>query len=437
MSYPSVQFVASPDAGAAVLVDCNVDGPDVSVRTLHDGFSLGMASLAGDAGARGRSWGLRQGVSIPLQVEGSRAAALAALRPIARAATRDGWVRVQLDAASAPVWHRVHASEPDPLDWELIFDDRPVDRWGLKLPMVADAFGVGERIVLWSGSLTNTPVGAAWEKLLPPVVGEMPAPAEVKVSRSSWMLGTSVARSSIAQILATGASWSGSVAATADAAYLSTGGRRQTNAGSFTTWGDVVTYTPAGSAGGKQSLIRVSGSANAGAFALRWKIASGGSTLYTDPVVVSCATMLRWVTLGRVPFPLSDPNPLGGGTATTYTLQAKRVAAGGELRFDDRLVLLAVDEPATLLRTQPDDVGAVATTVLAHSEDRQAYMLGGTNLARTPDFSGGWPLLWPGEDNRLVVLQNLDPRLVATRDDSITATATVEVAYRPRYLWGI
>lgn len=67
MSYPSVQFVASPDAGAVVRLDINEVGASVQTRAQHNGFSLGMAELVGEPGSRGRSWGLRQGMSIPLK----------------------------------------------------------------------------------------------------------------------------------------------------------------------------------------------------------------------------------------------------------------------------------------------------------------------------------------------------------------------------------
>lgn len=435
-TWPSVQFVASPDAGATVLLDLNED----PIRTLHDEFSLGMAELGGEPGSRGRQLAAIRDVSVPLQIHGDRALARQMLQILARQAVRDGWLRIQLDAASDPVWFRVDGDMPSALDWSDIYNDGRPDRWHLSLPLKVSALGMGAEVTLPDVTITNDPRHASFAVVLPEIVGEMPAPAKVKLSSSSWMLGPGVATLAAAHSLTTAANWSANVTATADAGYMSTSGRRETDTSAlWDDWKTVCTFTPATMPPDSyRALIRVSASTNVGAWQVRWVVSSpsAASSISTPPVTVSAASMRRWIDTGRVPVPLTDGTALGGSSVTVLTLQARRAGIGGQLRFDDRLLLLPSTD-ATLLKITPDDVGAVATVMLADSEDREVSMLGGGQVARPPDFAGGWPILRPGEPNRLLLLQNLDPRLVATRDDLLTATATVTVSYRPRYLWGV
>lgn len=444
MSYPSASFVEAPNEDAVVRLDVNAAGVDVDVDTLHDDFSLGMGDLSGAAGSRGRVWGKRQLV-LPLRVEGARAAAMEVLRLVAREVTRDGWLRWQFTEDSPVVWFRVYASQPTPVSFDQVFIDSRVDAWISTLTMDADPFGVGEEISLGPFTVTNNPAAGTHPQsvTLPEILGDVPTPAKVRISKTAvgGMLGPTVGIHSSAPAVVTGGNWTPAVDGAVGAAAYVGGSYRQTNAGvTDAAWASLGTFTPATSlpAGRRRTALRLSGSSDAGAFLLRWLVSSPAalSSVATAPVAVSVAQMQRWVDLGVVPFPLADGAALGAAPTTVFTLQAKRVSGVGQLRLDNRLVLLPVTD-STLLVTSPGDVGTAAAQELLDGEARRTAMTSGGNLVRSPGVRGGWPMLRPDGDNVLYLAQNYDPTLVSGRDDAIASTVEVTVTYRPRSFWGL
>lgn len=273
------------------------------------------------------------------------------------------------------------------------------------------------------------------------IEGEAPAPATVVISKttSGPMLGPSVAVTATDHGTFTPDSWGSAVAAAVTDANFIAGSYRPTT-GTLADWTTVATFTPADLAFGRwRTLLRVSGSTDAGSIALRWKVSATGvaSQVYSTPVVVPVHQQRRWVTAGEVPWPLVDGTALGVTGDTVLTLQAKRIQSGGELRFDNRLVMLSAAPEATLIRLEPDSVSGSSSAVLIDAENRQAAAAVAGAPTRSPGVAGGWPYLSPTRENHLWVAQTLDPTFATGVHDSHTSTSEVTVTYRPRYLWGV
>lgn len=441
--WPSMRFCAAPSVDSETRYDLNANGIGYSAKLMRDGFALGMPTLSGEPGGRGRVWAGRV-LSLPLQVTGPKADVRVRLEAVARELLRDeNWLEWQLNADAQPRWFHTYATAPSPLSLEKVIGEREADAWGTTLSAAADPFAVGEPIVLGPFTVTNAPNSGTYPMTLDleDIEGEAPAPATVVIAKatSGPMLGPSVAVTATNHGTFTPDSWGSAVAAAVTDTNFIAGSYRPTT-GALTDWTTVATFTPADLAFGRwRTLLRVSGSTDAGSIALRWKVSATGvaSQVYSTPVVVPVHQQRRWVTAGEVPWPLVDGTALGVTGDTVLTLQAKRIQSGGELRFDNQLVMLSAAPEATLIRLEPDSVSGSSSAVLIDAENRQAAAAVAGAPTRAPGVAGGWPYLSPTRENHLWVAQTLDPTFATGVHDSHTSTSEVTLTYRPRYLWGV
>lgn len=441
--WPSMRFCDAPSRNAETRFDLNANGIGYSATLMKDGFALGMPVLSGEPGGRGRVWSGRS-LSLPLEVVGAKSDVRRRLERVARELMRaENWLEWQLDADSAPRWFRTYAAAPSPLSLTQVYTRRGVDVWGTTLSAPADPFAVGEPITLGPFTVTNAPDAGTYPMLLDlgDVEGEAPAPATVVISKSTSgpMLGPAVAVTSTPATTFTPDSWGSAVAAAVtDANFI--GGSYRPTTGTIDDWTTVAAFTPTDLTYGRWStLLRVSGSSDAGSIALRWKVSATGvaSQVYSTPVVVPVHQQRRWVTAGEVPWPLVDGTALGVTGTTVLTLQAKRIQSGGELRFDNRLTMLSAAPESSLLRLEPDAVSGASSAVLIDAEARRVAAAVGGAPTRAPGVAGGWPHLSPTRENHLWVAQNLDPTFSTGVHDAHTSTSEVTITYRPRYLWGV
>ena len=436
MSYPLLQLVDAPDVAASVRVDLNAG----LVRTVSDDFSLGAPESEGDA-----YYGPRA-VALPLMVRGTRAAAAAALGVVARAVTREGWLRVQIDATSAPTWVRFDPGSVSPLGWEHIRNGAPEDRWLATLTLTADPYMVGAEVVAGTWEVSNTPSAGTnpMRFEVPPVAGEMLAPATVRVTKTGTggFPGLAVGVGSVAPLMVAGASWSASALTGAVSSSAWAGGSYRTTTASLAgSWAPLATFTPPASPTGRRRLlVQMSGTADAGAVALQVVASSpaaAGSVSAASRTVVLRANSRGWVDLGAVPYPLADGSALGVSSPTVYTVSARRVTPGGELQIGAAALLVGHDDASLRLVQPVPGVGTGAAVVLLDGAASSVAMASSGQMVPTPGGWGGWPALSPHRDNHVFVAQSLDAVPVSGRADDMGSTVGVEVTYRPRYLWGL
>ena len=164
---------------------------------------------------------------------------------------------------------------------------------------------------------------------------------------------------------------------------------------------------------------------------------SAGDGVFAEPVVVDVVNQARWVDLGTIPWPLADAGALSVAHQASAWLWVQRMEAGGELLFDNQLLMVPVGDDSTLLAAGLRDAGAANTRVLIDAVDRRALAATSSGALPAPRARGGWPLLHPGRDNVMTVFQNLDPTRIPGRNDAHGTPSTVTVKYRPQYLWGV
>lgn len=177
MSYPLVQFVASPDVDAEVFFDCNSVEDDRWVP--REGFSFGMPTLEGDPDGISVEVGLRQGLGFLIYVAGFKSDAMAIKGALTRELNkRTGWLLVQLSEMSAPVWFRTYRTLPEATDVTNVDSvDDSDDVWSVNVRLNADAWAVGAE-ESFSLTLLNTVIGTAGEQqcVLPAIKGDVPTP---------------------------------------------------------------------------------------------------------------------------------------------------------------------------------------------------------------------------------------------------------------------
>src|SRR5690606_9245799 len=269
--YPKIRFVDAPEASAVVRFDFNADDPgaDAATAVLADDFSLGAPTLRGEPGESGRFYDPRQ-MSLPVQVHGSKALALKVQQRLAREVLRpDNWLMVQLNADTEPVWLRTFQSQPNPLNFDLVFvegyNDVREDHWRIPLTLDAEPFAVGSEVTLDLGTVLNNPTlpsgGSVIE--LPEIKGDAPAPLNVLISSASnTMRGLAVASVADGDVIVP---WTEPLAfsaamgsAVADSAFLA-GEYHQTTSAVTSSWTaitDPMLITPA-ARGRYKVLVRV------------------------------------------------------------------------------------------------------------------------------------------------------------------------------------
>lgn len=442
---PLLRFVETPTEASVVRLDINDVGATVDVRTLHDGFSLGMPELGGQPGRQGRKLGLRT-LALPMAVEGPRTAALAAHRALAREAMRDGWIQWQLDASTKPVWFRVYASTPEPVSFERVRRDRDRDSWGFKLSLQADGPGVGEVVTLGPFTVTNSPLAGAhaMQVALPEIEGDVPAQANVRVAKAGWSAAPAVGSMPTPMASFAATTWANVTGPTADSAFLDPAGYRTFTQPPVAGYVTTATFDPTGLAPGRYStMLRLRGSATGSRFLARWKVLSEGATssIYSEPFPIASTPNLRWVNGGDIPWPLIDGGSLGIPAESRLQLSIWQLSGTDSLRLDDCVLLTPAAvgrSTGTMLRMRADTpkAGTTEFNLLVSGDERRTVLSSTAAIQRPPTTEGVWPILRPGEANHIFLAQTIAPADLSFNDDK-ASTAQVTVTYRPRFLWGV
>lgn len=480
MPYPEVQFVAAPEVGAAVLFDFNSNTGTAPAQIIDGTFTLGTPSVTGDPDGLGVQYGPRE-VGFSLLVYGPRAAALATQALLARTfmLRRRGWLRVKMDAVSAPVWVRTYTPTPGELDFQFAALDGEPDAWQIEVTVAAEPLVRGVRIALWSGTINNNPVHATnpMGVTLPAVIGDAPAPLRIEANFSAThnqadiLWSTAAVPSGHTPIvwkIGTGDGWtlgSDTSAPVADATFSNSTYRRVTFATTTTLTTRLAGPAPAAVAPGRyRVMLRTARDATTGSFAFRlgYRTLYGGDRFEGSPTVVmdrgtSAATVhTTWVDLGEFTFP--TPRTSADLTAVAgipqIALQVARLSGSANCVLD-AFVLLPVDvatvttleswEKCDILVSEFAGQGpqAIAGEEQVWDGDSESSVrrdpAGLLDALVMPANRGQFPTVRPGVLNRLSLIQQM--RLAAgsfgttNNTDVLTHSAFVEVSYQPRHLW--
>lgn len=168
---------------------------------------------------------------------------------------------------------------------------------------------------------------------------------------------------------------------------------------------------------------------------LRWGDPSIAATtrIENDAYTTSGSGSIVTADLGLISIPTGfDPVTDSSGVelpvsnAFSLELRAERVSGTGTIDFDCLLLVPADDRLAIVNWTR-----AAADYVL-DARDNSAHARDGSDQvlsAKAPPISGGFPMLSPGQTNRIYLLR------VVSGDQAWTLTTyTVSVSYHPRYL---
>lgn len=466
MAYPKVQIVASPDPGATVLYDFNVDP---TRKVGRDGFDAGYPEWRGEPGTVGGVDDYRTIQFTHLIDAVDDTTARANLIKLGQLLLADkGWLLIQQRASSNPRWARIWRSSPGALSWDRVQirtttgSGAAKGKYAFDLALEADPFLQEASVTLASGTITNDPASGSFQLALPDVLGDAPAPAIVTMTPSARADGA-LHLLQCAPVLAagtgapivwqvgTGDGWSVSAmaAATADADW-SGGSYRQTT-GAAASVGGSKTVQP----GHYRAFVRAGAPAAATGV---WRFGFYSSPLSAPVVseswqiVAGSADEAQWHPVGIVTFPLGAAladSVLAVEPAITVTvaMTIDRISGTGNLNVD-AIVLLPVSDEATSLRWAVfcNVADTSITNDIVDGDQQIIYSRdpGDSKLkTRPPVAMGGFPVLQPGP-NVMHILGALvggkadgDGVLatVPSRVDLITVTTAVIVTYRPRYLW--
>ena len=169
---------------------------------------------------------------------------------------------------------------------------------------------------------------------------------------------------------------------------------------------------------------------------LVWGNVSASATLVTnDTYATANTTSIVTADLGLIAVPMgNDPvaDPSGAEVAVSDTfrlrLQAERTSGSGTIDFDF-IALVPADDRLAFVQWSVNDgdhyvLDAGGTSV--HLRDSSSRVLSG----RAPAVVGGFPMLSPGETNRIYMIRNASP----TFTWSLSSPTDVTVSYLPRYL---
>jgi hypothetical protein len=161
----------------------------------------------------------------------------------------------------------------------------------------------------------------------------------------------------------------------------------------------------------------------------------GSVEIVNDTFATPNTTSITTAYLGEISMPMgadpiygSDGTEIAVSNSVLLRIRAERTSGSGSIDFDFPTFVPADDRFAlTEWRT------TAGTTRVLDAEDTSARAIDGSgNIvgAAAPYISGGYPLLSPGQTNRLYLIRNVDDGSVW----SLTTVSPVSVSYHPRYL---
>jgi hypothetical protein len=161
----------------------------------------------------------------------------------------------------------------------------------------------------------------------------------------------------------------------------------------------------------------------------------GSVEIVNDTFATPNTTSITTAYLGEINMPMgadpiygSDGTEIAVSNSVLLRIRAERTSGSGSIDFDFPMFVPADDRFAlTEWRTT-----AGTTRVLDAQETSARAIDGSGNIvgAAAPYISGGYPLLSPGQTNRLYLIRNVDDGSVW----SLTTVSPVSVSYHPRYL---
>lgn len=449
MSWPRIALVASPDVGASVLYEFNLDK---DVQVAHQGFDLGAPQFNGEPGTSGGVEGYRT-VRLTHWVDGGDAAAVTELGTLGQLLRADyQWLLIQMRSGADPVWAKVWRSTPGSLSWDDIRVSSTVQgRYGIDLSLTADPYLVGASTALATAQTVNNDPAAGTNPnrlTLGTVLGDAPAPAVLSIDNDSKANKTALHHMTVVPAGYTGPSvlqfgssepWVAgranmAASGTSDVTYSGGSYRATAFAGGVaSTWG-TVTVTP----GDYLALLRCTPTSTS----LVFKVSVVANLQNVAPVsvtVIAGAASARWALVGRVTIPNGAALPddvLVGAPSAAYDIDVdlERLSGTGEVNVDCLVLVptpstartLMVENNETVTGQPPQTIDGVNEVVYSRASPTGAF------LRDRVAVMGGFPLLWPGQTNALHIYGNVDRSVTS---DSISNTFAVDVTYRPRWFW--
>lgn len=475
-AYPLVQLMASPDTGAEIFFDFN----DGLSWPEHDGFTLGAPPLLGDPGGVGADYGYRT-LSFTVVVQGDEASAMRQHTELARQLVRDSmYLRFQLSEEAPSVWFRCVRSSPGESSMADVYLDRYEQQWRIAVALVAEPFGIGERVthVL---NVKNDPALGGLSTVLTDIRGDAPAPLDIDISPASdphmwfrpwistcplegsrtyiatphYQAETASVSGGIVQIGATAQTYSSSARVRFDLIGSEGANTRRL------TWSAVkppfagrwriftrLTYMHTGVQGDKTVTIR--GAGNAATSPRRTDLPFPSETIGEQEMLVDLGVF----TFPRGNMPTSRPYEIVGDEVGIDVAWTGEVGTG--YLWFDYIVLVPVDLPldtrgsVTSLNFRERERTRGNIRVRINSEEATVQEVGATTegidlfrRATAENPAGAFPMVTPGATN---VLTFLPRRAYGTGGlgfgtafslgaDVVADVATLTVSYRPRWLW--
>lgn len=448
--WPRIALVATPDVGAAVFYEFNLNP---RIQVAHQGFDLGAPQWNGEPGAQGGTEGYRT-INFTHWVDGGDAAAVTEMSTLGQLLTADyQWLLIQSRSGAAPTWAKVWRSTPGALSWDDLRIDKAVKgRYGIPLSSTADPYLVGANIALATGQTVNNDPAAGSNPnvlVLGAVVGDAPAPAVLSVDNDNKASRTALHQMAVVpagytapSVLQFGSTESWKVgssnmagSATVDAAYSGGSYRATVFTGAQSlTWG-TVTVVP----GDYMALLRITPVSATQVIKVSVSAEIGGLHTITTTFSAGAGNTPRWVLVGTLRIPLGAALPdsiIAGAPSSAYDISVglDRISGTGEANVDCLVLVpapwtsrtLLVENNAAVTGTPPQTIDGVNEVVYSRASPTGAF------LKDLVAIRGGFPLLWPGQTNALHIYGNVDR---SDTTDVITHTFGVDVTYRPRWLW--
>lgn len=456
MPYPQMQIVSGPHADATIVYDFNAraDEHTAERKPLREGFNFGAPRRQGEADAYAPSYD-GQELTWRQRFVGTKPAVMRGLSTMMLHLNRGpAWLRWKLDEDSAPYWFRTRWHDLDALDFEHVAATAPQDIWTLPIALPVEPYAYGALVEHDTQVVVSNPAaasgGAPARVVLPPIVGDAPAPLRLSLSFGSVLAsptvlcelnasGTTRLPVQIPVGTEAGVSSSTDTAAGTTVAGAIGGTARVCNFASdasLTT--RIYGTTPALAPGRYRVMLRVQSYATT----LRFQFAASGqggdsrNRLVTEVFDVNGSW--RYVDLGvhSIPFTLPlDGADFGADLPALWSVRIARLA-GAQTVTLDHLELIPVDLADTVAasscRIDFNSVVPTTTTLTADGDTEAVWFTAGTGTLETtsaqPVLRGVFPKAVPGLDHVLHLLVN-------TNNDTDAATRTINatVAYRPRY----
>jgi hypothetical protein len=463
-----LRFVDQPSLTPTVLLEV---GPYLLAREFDPGvpeFSGSPLSIGAEDGYRTARMRLQAGTSYADAAAFSNAFVQQLLKP-------HGWLMFQYDSMRKPMFLRYYRTQTQAADWT----NAALGIFEFPIALTCDPYLTGEPITLGPYTITNNPRAGSGNPAflaLPAIKGDAAAPVALSVvpsvEWSGWRpLFSMIGHSGITMPGGGGYTvpivWpvngagftagTDTAAFSANAAYVAGGFRTvsfATQAGLVTRLsGDVPTVPPPGT---YKVLLRAVRSDTTTTWAARLGQNYGviftawGDTKTMGRTTSPANGFATYLDLGQFTMPYGsaglDESDIGATATPNIALQIQRVTGTGTLNIDS-LVLIPTelakapyDAKTAMVWFPKFGVDSNRTLVLDGLNNRNRVYNFGTSLAEgiQTNIQGGYLWVWPGMTNLFQMLhQTAYSNAGGTTNtdiDSVTATASVQFVYSPRWL---